>query len=82
MFAIFVTVSTMYGMQTPSMADTAIVQQTVTVQPGDTLWSIASKVTPSSMDIREMVFELQRLNHIDNATTLVAGTTLTVPLIR
>lgn len=44
---------------------------TVTVQDGDTLWSIASRVAPSR-DPRAEVAELQQRNHLDGVE-LTAG---------
>ncbi len=49
----------------------------VTVQPGDTLWSIATQVAPQR-DPRAEVEALQRVNHLD-ATDLTPGQTLRVP---
>jgi Tfp pilus assembly protein FimV len=43
----------------------------VTVQSGDTLWSIATRVAPSR-DPRAEVAELQRVNHLDGVE-LAAG---------
>ena len=47
---------------------------TVTVQPGDTLWSIAAAVAPQR-DPRAEVDALQRLNHL-SAVALVPGQVL------
>lgn len=47
-----------------------------TVQPGDTLWSIAQTYGPPGIDTREYVFELQRLNDIN--PQLQVGQTLQV----
>jgi LysM repeat protein len=46
----------------------------VTVQSGDTLWSIATRVAPGR-DPRDEVARLQRLNHLDGAD-LAAGQVL------
>jgi hypothetical protein len=43
----------------------------VTVQSGDTLWSIATRIAPSR-DPRAEVAELQRVNHLDGVE-LTAG---------
>lgn len=50
---------------------------TITVSPGDTLWSIAEEVAPTE-DPRDVVDALARLNTID-AGGLQAGQTLAVP---
>ena len=50
--------------------------QVYVVQPGDTLWSIAS--SRYAGDPREGVWKLQRRNHLAG-TTLTPGQRLTVP---
>ena len=47
---------------------------TMTVQPGDTLWSIAQRVEPNR-DPRRVVDQLRQLNHLGSAS-LSAGQTL------
>ena len=49
---------------------------TVTVQPGDTLWSIAQRAQPNR-DPRGVVDRLLRLNHLDSVS-LIPGQTLKV----
>jgi Tfp pilus assembly protein FimV len=49
----------------------------VTVQPGDTLWSIATRVAPQS-DPRAEVAALQRRNHLTDVD-LTPGQVLRVP---
>lgn len=46
----------------------------VTVQPGDTLWSIAQRTAPQR-DPRQVVDQLRRLNHL-NSVALTPGQTL------
>ena len=36
------------------------------IKKGDTLWAIAKKHKPSFMDIREYIYEVCKLNNIDN----------------
>jgi LysM repeat protein len=59
----------------PSSAPLA--PQVVTVQPGDTLWSIAGRVAPGR-DPRDEVARLQRRNHL-GGVDLVPGQQLRVP---
>lgn len=49
---------------------------TVTVQPGDTLWSIAQRTAPNR-DPRRVVDQLRQLNHL-NSVSLTPGQTLKV----
>lgn len=50
---------------------------TVTVFPGDTLWSIAQEVAPAA-DPRDVVDAIMRLNALESAQ-LDAGETLAIP---
>lgn len=50
---------------------------TVTVMPGDTLWSIAAEVAPES-DPRDVVDAIARLNLVDPGA-LVVGDELSIP---
>ena len=50
----------------------------VTVQPGDTLWSVSRRLAPHR-DPREVVEQLQRLNHL-SSSALQAGQQLLLPL--
>lgn len=50
---------------------------TVTVLPGDSLWSIAERVAPQA-DPRDVVDDLTRLNAVD-AATISAGQVLAIP---
>jgi hypothetical protein len=51
---------------------------TVTVQPGDTLWSIASAHAPASADIQEMIDQISAVNHL-GAAPLLPGQRLRIP---
>jgi LysM repeat protein len=54
----------------------APVGSTVTVEPGDTLWSIAQRAEPKS-DPRLVVDHLRKVNHLDSVV-LSPGQTLKV----
>jgi Tfp pilus assembly protein FimV len=51
--------------------------QTVTVMPGDTLWSIAEEIAPGT-DPRDVVDALQSLNLLDGGVLMV-GEELAIP---
>ena len=51
--------------------------ETVTVAPGDTLWSIAEEVAPAD-DPRDVVDAIVRLNALDGVT-LWAGQSIAIP---
>ncbi len=52
---------------------------TVTVQPGQTLWSIAAEARPD-VDIRTTVDQIIRLNALEDGASLPIGATLAVPV--
>jgi hypothetical protein len=52
-------------------------QRSIVVQPGQTLWSIAKDVAPDR-DIREVIYEIRRINGLDNAMVR-SGQTLVLP---
>jgi len=49
-----------------------------TVEPGETLWEIAASVAGPSEDVRDVVFDLVRLNELPDAG-LMAGQVIVVP---
>jgi nucleoid-associated protein YgaU len=51
--------------------------QSVVVEPGDTLWSIASRVAGTA-DVRAVVDRIQRRNHLQG-TVLIPGQVLELP---
>ena len=50
----------------------------VKVQSGDTLWGLAQEYGPANMDVRNVVYEICKLNGID-AASLQAGMYITIP---
>ena len=52
----------------------------VTVQPGDTLWSIASEYKPKGEDLRKFVYEIAANNGVENCE-IVCGQTLFIPIV-
>lgn len=66
------------GSAIASGADAATVSvETVTVMPGDTLWSIATSVAPDA-DPREVIGEISRMNLLRGGE-LQIGQTLAIP---
>ncbi len=60
-------------------AATAERYATVTVHPGDTLWSIASSHTGSGNDVQETVDRIADANHLGTGT-IQPGERLRIPL--
>ncbi len=52
----------------------------VTVEPGDTLWSIASEYKPQGTDLRTFVYDIAANNGIENCE-IFSGQTLFIPII-
>lgn len=65
------------GSAVASGESVAVSFETVTVMPGDTLWSIAAAVAPAA-DPREVIGEISRLNMIDGGA-LQVGQKLSIP---
>lgn len=51
---------------------------TVTVQPGDTLWSVAAAHTADTADVQETIDRITEANHL-RVVTLQPGQTLRIP---
>lgn len=77
--AVLVGVALVFGLSGASraMGDPPARTATYVVRPGDTLWSIAVRVSPGS-DPRRVVDQIARANHVD-ATGLVPGQALLLP---
>lgn len=50
----------------------------VTVQSGDTLWDLAGKYGPENADIREVIYNISKINNV-NASTLRPGMEISIP---
>lgn len=48
------------------------------VQPGDTLWAIASEISDEDVDVRVVIAEIKRLNDLDTSS-LRNGQSLLIP---
>lgn len=59
---------------TEQPAPTTVVQ----VAPGETMWDIASPLTPAGEDVRGVIFDIKRLNGLESSA-LDAGQRLRVP---
>ena len=54
--------------------------ETIYVKPGDTVWQIAAKCITDKDDVREVVFEIRRINKLDNNAKVYPGQALKVPV--
>lgn len=54
----------------------------VVVNSGDSVWSIAKKITPNDMDIREVVNYIIEANNINSASQLQVGSKIRIPEIK
>ena len=53
--------------------------RTVTVQPGDTIWKLATEANPNG-DLRQTVDDIMRLNSLPSAAGLQMGSEVAVPI--
>ncbi len=53
--------------------------ETITVQPGDSLWKIAEDHNVSGVSTTDMVHYVQKINHI-SSDSLVSGQLLKIPV--
>lgn len=53
--------------------------EVVVIQPGETVWQIASDIHPGG-DLRDTVDDIMRLNHLDSAAGLQIGTEIRLPV--
>ena len=60
-------------------ADEPVALTVHVVQPGDTLWTIASDLARPDEDVRASISELKRLNGL-TSSSLTVGQVLSVPL--
>jgi LysM repeat protein len=74
--ALMVALPTLSGMRL--YAATAQRYVTVTVHPGDSLWSIAAAHAPPTADLQETVDRISAVNHL-RAGTLQPGEHLRIP---
>jgi len=51
---------------------------TVTVQPGDTLWSVAAAHTGNDADVQETIDRIVATNHLSSGT-IIPGERLQIP---
>ncbi len=58
----------------------AFTEHTYMVRAGDTLWSVAGRAYPGSRDPRQLVFRIERRNHLGSAD-IHPGQVLTLPII-
>lgn len=53
---------------------------TYRVEDGDTLWSIAEKYNFSDKDIRETIYEINKINQLGKNEYLIVGETIKIPV--
>ncbi|WP_374018796.1 LysM peptidoglycan-binding domain-containing protein [Paenibacillus thiaminolyticus] len=57
----------------------SVVTEHVLVQPGDSLWEIATEYKPNGMDTREYIYKIIQLNDL-RGHTLQSGIVIDVPI--
>lgn len=51
-----------------------------TILKGDDIWSIAEKINSKDMDTREVVYEIKRINKMDDSALIKVGQHLILPI--
>ena len=69
-----------WGVRASVMAGETL-YETVTVEAHDTLWDIAAKKVDDTVDIREYMYEVKELNHLQDAGALHPGQKLKLPVV-
>ena len=59
-----------------------LVRHSYTLQVGDTIWDVASNVSTSNDDVREVVHKILEDNKISNPSAVQAGQTIYIYLER
>lgn len=72
------TVSGLWAMRSEAAPEGALVEATVVVGPGDTVWELAKPYTPAGEHPQAYVAEVLRYNDLDAAAVL-PGTVLRLP---
>ena len=68
-----------FGYLRITQASSATETVTYVVEKGDTLWDIALKFAPVSMDIRDYVYRLRQTNGLRSSATIYPGQELKLP---
>ena len=63
----------------PAFIDTTT-YKTVYVKPGGTVWQIAASYVTAKDDVRELVYEIRRINKLDTNAKVYPGQALKVPI--
>lgn len=77
-FALAAAVGVGAGLAFPAAEPMPEQVQSVTVGPGESLWTIASEVAADGQDVRVVIDQIMTLNNL-SASTVHAGAELTVP---
>lgn len=54
--------------------------QTISVKPGDSVWSIAANFTTPKDDIRNVIIDIKKINGLGNDVAIYPGQMLKIPM--
>ncbi|EAX48741.1 Peptidoglycan-binding LysM [Thermosinus carboxydivorans Nor1] len=84
LFTMFVVIISWYGLSGAFAHTNAFLlsssYQIITVNNGDTLWSIASNYVTDQDDIRDLIIAIKHTNNLDNGVVIHPGQQLKIPL--
>lgn len=75
---VFSLTGTIFG-ATDSESLTKPTYSEITVQSGDTLWNLADEFGPDNKDLREVIFEICKINNI-TADSIYPGQMIRIPV--
>ncbi|HML34356.1 MULTISPECIES: LysM domain-containing protein [Sporomusa] len=58
----------------------SISYQTISVKPGDSVWSIAANFTTPKDDIRNVIIDIKKINGLSNDVAIYPGQILKIPV--
>ena len=82
MTAVILTICTLVGLAFGAYNASGSTEQsyeTITIQAGDTRWSIAEEYAPAGQDVRNYIYEICDKNNIE-AGDLIEGQDLVIPV--
>lgn len=81
-YAIFLIAALVVGFHEYDSQEVNPVRYTiVTVERGDTVWSIATKYSTHSQDIRHVIAVMKEVNNLNRSVDIYPGQTLRVPVV-
>jgi len=69
-----------YNAAAASFLGTPLKYHEIYVMDGDTLWQIAARYVTDQEDIRELIWQIRQINHLDKNASIYPGQKLKIPI--